>query len=237
MFFFFKPFLLLGIYLIMSVTWSAGVVPQSTLIIVEEKDGEGNIDIKNTDSYSSLLITKIENIEEDLEDLLVVYPPVARIDANALQTVRFILTSKEPIKTERFKRVIFEGIPPKNEQIQKEVNVIYKQNLPIIIRPAGLAENKTPWESLIWEIVDNKLIVSNPSPYIVRFSSTLVNLQLSKINYNLPQYYILPNQKLIMETNINPQKNISKVREIVEFYPATLWGFAAKESYKAFISE
>lgn len=61
-------------------SWAAGMVPQSSIVIIEESDGEGVIDIKNTDMVPNLFITQIENIAEDEEELITVFPPVARVE-------------------------------------------------------------------------------------------------------------------------------------------------------------
>lgn len=217
-------------YFHINIALGAGMVPQSSIVIIEESDGEGNIDIKNTDNFPSLLITKIEDLEEDKEELITVYPPVARVEGNEIQTVRFLITTKQPLKTERLKRVIFEGVPPKNSELEKEISVTFKQNLPVIIRPAGLAKNLTPWEGLTWENKDNQLIVTNSSPYIVRFISSTVTLQPSGAKFILPKSYILPNQSFALTSEIKT-KQISG--EKVRLYPATTWGFATGNYYDA----
>lgn len=226
-------FIFLSLLLISSASWSSGMVPQSSIVVIEESDGEGNIDIKNTDKFPSLLITKIEDIDEDKEELITVYPPVARVEGNEMQTVRFLITTKTPLKTERLKRVTFEGVPPKNRELEKEINVTFKQNLPVIIRPAGLAQNLTPWEGLTWEDKDNQLTVTNPSPYIVRFISPNITLLPSGQTLTLPKSYILPHQSFslsgVQSVSI---KNVNKVR----FYPATTWGFSTDKYYDAVLA-
>lgn len=211
-------------------SFAAGMVPQNSIVIIEESDGEGNIDIKNTDKYPSLLITKIEDLEDDKEELITVYPPVARVEGNETQTVRFLITTKTPLKTERLKRVTFEGVPPKNGELKKEINVTFKQNLPVIIRPAGLAQNLAPWEGLTWEYKNSQFTVTNPSPYVVRFISPNITVLPSGQKFILPKTYILPHQSFnlsgVQNTNI---KNADKVR----FYPATTWGFSTNKYYDA----
>lgn len=208
----------------MSSLWAAGMVPQSSIIIIEESDGEGNIDVRNTDDFPNLLVTKIENIEEDKDELITVFPPVSRVEANDTQTVRFMITTKEPIKIERLKRVIFEGIPPKNSELNKEVNVTFSQNLPILIRPAGLAKNLSPWEGLNWKVEGKNIIVKNPSPYVVRFISPNVELLPSKKIVTLPKTYILPGQTLVLD---GADTSSSINNKTIRYYPATTWGFSA----------
>ena len=207
--------------------FAAGMVPQSSVVIVEEQDGEGSIDIKNSDSYPNLLITKIENIQEDTEELVTVFPPVTRVEGHDMQTVRFLLTNDQPLQVERMKRVTFEGVPPKNSELNKEINVTFKQNLPMIIRPKGLKKNLSPWIELTWSLQGNQLKVSNPSPYVVRFISNEVQTKTSQKHFELPQSYILPNQSFVMEAlEKKAPVNSVQVDEKVMFYPATTWGFS-----------
>lgn len=226
-----KKSLLLSLLLTQSHSlWAAGMVPQSSIVIVEESDGEGTIDVRNTDSFPNLLVTKLENLEEDKDELITVFPPVSRVEGNDTQSVRFVITTKEPIKTERLKRVIFEGVPPKNSELGKEVNVTFTQNLPVIIRPAGLAKNLTPWKGLSWKKEGKNITVTNPSPYVVRFISSDVEILPSKQKITLPKSYILPNQSLVLDS---AKVSLSTKDTSVRFYPATTWGFATGKYYDA----
>lgn len=223
-----KKLITLGLFGFSTLTLAAGMVPQSTLIVIEESDGEGVVDIKNTDDFPNLLVTKIENIPEDAEELITVFPPVTRVEGKDTQTVRFLITTDKPIKTERLKRVIFEGVPPKNSEIDKEINVTFKQNLPVIIRPTGLAKNNTPWTGLKWLNTPNGIVVSNPTPYVVRFISSDVQLLSSNSHLRLPKSYILPNDSILLN-----QSGDVKGATGVRFYPATPWGFATGKPYDA----
>ncbi len=132
-----------ALYLFSATALASGAVPDSSVVIVEGADGEGSINVKNTDPYPVLLLTQLENIPEDSENLLTVTPPAARVEPGKSQSVRFLLTSKEPLKTERLKRVTFEGVPPQQKG-KSEVRMTVRQNLPLIIRPAGLARDEAP---------------------------------------------------------------------------------------------
>jgi P pilus assembly chaperone PapD len=92
---------------------AAGMVPETSVLLINEADGEATMTVKNTDPGVALLHTQIVHVAEDQENLIVVTPPIVRVEPNEMQMVRFILTSKEPLKTERLARVIFDGIPDK----------------------------------------------------------------------------------------------------------------------------
>lgn len=88
-----------------------GMVPDTSVVIVNEVDGEASVSVTNTDDSLVLLHVTIENIPEDTEPLVFVTPPLARVEPSRTQLIRFILQSEKPLLTQRLKRVIFEGIP------------------------------------------------------------------------------------------------------------------------------
>lgn len=200
---------------------ASGVVPDSSVVIVEGADGEGSINVKNTDPYPVLLLTQLENIPEDTESLLTVTPPAARVEPGKSQSVRFLLTTKTPLKTERLKRVTFEGVPPQQKG-KSEVRMTVRQNLPLIIRPAGLARDEAPWKHLVWQLTGKVLKVSNPSPYVVRLGQGVQTLPGNSV-WSLPNSYVLPGQALTLTQNGNKAPGSDRQ---VRIAPATTWGFS-----------
>lgn len=206
---------------------ATGMVPETSVVIVEQSDGEGAINIKNTDAFPVLLLTTLENTADDKETLLSVTPPAARVEPGKTQRVRFIVTSKEPLKTERLKRVTFEGVPPQQKG-KNEVRMTVRQNLPVLIRPAGLEKDLAPWKHLSWKQNGNSLTVSNPSPYVVRLGQGVQTLP-DNTHWTLPNSYVLPGQTLTITPNDN--KKASTAQQ-VRISPATTWGYTVN-SYDA----
>ncbi|MEX3242016.1 fimbria/pilus chaperone family protein [Serratia quinivorans] len=203
---------------------ASGMVPETSVVIVEQGDGEGAINVKNTDAFPVMLLTTLEDIPEDKDHLLIVTPPAARVEPGKSQRVRFILTSQIPLKTERLKRVIFEGIPPQQKG-KNEVRMTVRQNLPVLIRPAGLAQDPTPWKRLTWKRQESNLLVSNTSPYVVRLGR-YVQTRPDNVIWELPATYVLPGQKI----KLSPKKGSPKlgVSTHVRISPATTWGYTVK---------
>jgi len=211
-------------------TQASGMIPETSVVIIEESDGEGAINIKNSDAFPVLLLTTLKDIAEDSESLLVVTPPVARVEPDKNQRVRFILTAKTPLKTERLKRVAFEGVPPLQKG-KNEVRMTVRQNLPVIIRPTGLEKDLEPWKRLTWKLVGESLTVSNDSPYVVRMGAAVQTLPDSTV-WGLPNTYVLPGQNIILKPDgkIKPGRS-----EQVRISPATTWGFSV-DTYDAPLS-
>lgn len=66
-----------------------------------EVNGEATINIKNSDSRPALLYSQILPVENDDENLIVLTPPVARVDPGETQAIRFLLQTTEPLKVQR----------------------------------------------------------------------------------------------------------------------------------------
>ncbi|WNJ78478.1 fimbria/pilus chaperone family protein [Cedecea neteri] len=202
---------------------AAGMIPETSIVIIEQADGEGAINVKNSDGSPALLITTLQNIADDkITNLLSVTPPAARVEPGKSQRVRFILIDKTPLKTERLGRVIFEGVPPQKKD-ENVVRLNIRQNLPLLIRPAGLAKDEAPWKRLTWKQAGNQLTVSNDSPYVVRLGQGVQTLP-DNVSWALPQSYVLPGQKITISPDKDKQPGVASS---VRISPATTWGYSA----------
>lgn len=201
-----------------------GMIPETSVVIVNAADGETTIKVTNSDSKPALLHVKLLDIPEDKEPLLLVTPPVSRVEGGATQQVRFILRDgKAPITTQRLKRVVFEGIPQnRNGGTAAQVGVSVRQNMPVIINPKGLARNEAPWTSLKWSLNSGKLTVSNDTPYVVRLSQEVKLLPMNA-EAQLPRSYVLPGEHLTVDAPA-----ISSAAKQVRIFPATVYGFAVQ---------
>ncbi|MBD9457216.1 fimbria/pilus periplasmic chaperone [Pseudomonas sp. PDM05] len=207
-----------------------GMVPDTSVVIVNEADGEASVTVTNTDDKLALLHVTLEDIPEDKATLLFVTPPLARVEPGKSQLIRFILQAPEPLATQRLKRVIFEGMPQGRSAAQAghaRVGVTVRQNLPVILHPKGLAPNRTPWTGLEWRLSHDQLSVSNPTPYVVRLAQEL-RLLPGNGSALLPRTYVLPGETLKMTASSTGASRI-------QLQPATVYGFAVAP-YEAPIS-
>lgn len=218
-------FFTLSSLLISNPVLATGVVPETTVLLVKESEGSATMNVTNSDAVPTILTTSIESIPEDKEPLLVATNPLSFVDAGAKQVVRFVLTNKKPLTVQRLVRVNFVGVPGrnKNEAKKNSVGMNVGQNIPAIIHPAGLKEEKSPWEKLSWSINGNTLTVSNDSPYIVRMSQK-IDLYPQDGLASLPKTYILPGEKFTMNVSNKANSNNSTYQSL-RIYPATVYGF------------
>lgn len=204
-----------------------GMVPDTSVVIVNEADGEASVSVTNTDAKLALLHVTLENIPEDMASRLFVTPPLSRVEPSKSQLIRFILQTPEPLQTQHLMRVIFEGMPQGKAAGQAghaRVGVTVRQNLPVILHPKGLAPNRTPWTGLTWSLQNSQLSVHNPTPYVVRMAQEL-KLLPGDGSALLPRTYVLPGETLSVTAS-------QAAARTVQLQPATVYGFAV-EPYQA----
>ena len=198
-----------------------GMVPDTSVVIVNEADGEASVSVTNTDAKLALLHVTLENIPEDTASRLFVTPPLSRVEPAKSQLIRFILQTPEPLKTQHLMRVIFEGMPQGKAAGQAghaRVGVTVRQNLPVILHPKDLAPNRTPWTGLVWSLKNQQLSVHNPTPYVVRLAQEL-KLLPGDGSALLPRTYVLPGETLSVAAS-------QAQATTVQLQPATVYGFA-----------
>ncbi|WLH90214.1 fimbria/pilus chaperone family protein [Pseudomonas sp. FP453] len=211
------------------VAVAEGMLPETSVVILHEEQGEATINIKNTDEAPALLHSVVENVPEDVEPLLIVTPPITRVEAGETQLVRFIATLKTPLKTQRLKRVTFEGIPQARAAGGATIGITIRQNLPLILHPKGLPRHDAPWELLTWSRSGERLAVHNDSAYVVRLAADVHLLPQGRMA-TLPRTYILPGETLAARV----EGALGDLTE-VEIQPATVYGFSV-DSYRTSVN-
>ena len=203
---------------------AAGMIPETSVVILNEADGETSINLKNSDSRPALLYSQILPIEGDDENLIVLTPPVARVESGETQAIRFLLQTAQPLKVQRLRRVTFEGILPKDNSAGMRVNMNVRQNLPVIINPKGLAKDNEPWRRLKWSVQNGKLQVANPDAYVVRLDQT-ITLKPANASAQLPRPYLLPGEVITLDA----PATVLNTLMAVTLYPATVYGYSVDQ--------
>ncbi|WP_255779207.1 MULTISPECIES: fimbria/pilus chaperone family protein [Mycetohabitans] len=189
-----------------SIACATGVMPETSVVLLAEGKGEAAIKVRNTDSFPVILYTSVSDTAEDREPLVVATPLATRLEPGDEQLVRFMLVNDEPLRTERLKRVVFEGIPPAAAG-KEGVAFTVRQDLPVIVTPRGLQVDEQPWKHLSWHLRGRVLTLTNPSPYVVRLEQRVTILPQGAV-LTLPQRYILPKAhvELPLGDHIAPQR-------------------------------
>ncbi|HIE5388935.1 TPA: fimbria/pilus chaperone family protein [Enterobacter cancerogenus] len=210
-----------------SPLFAAGMVPETTLLMIDEASHGGVMNVKNTDTIPTLLYTSIVDSEDDAGVKLTVTQPLVRLEPGQEQQVRFILETDKPLTVEHYKRVIFEGIPPKTSDKNVKVGINIRQSLPVLIHPETLPVVTDAWTLLSWSVAGKEVQVKNSSPYVVRFN-TNVTLLPSRTEGVLNKTFILPGETM----NVQMDKPAGSADNAVEFSPASRYGIEV-ENYTA----
>ena len=213
-------------YLLLGNVMAAGMEPETSVVILYEADGEATINVRNTDAGAALLHSVIHNLPEDPAPLLIVTPPIARVEPGEVQLVRLISILKEPLKTQRLKRITFEGIPQARADGRSSIGITIRQDLPLILHPRGLPKHQEPWTLLEWRLQGNRLTVHNNSAYVIGMGLEVQLLPLRQLGV-LPRTYILPGEAL--STTVD---GVLGGVNAIEIQPATVYGYSAPV-YKA----
>jgi P pilus assembly chaperone PapD len=208
--------------LLPALSHATGMVPETSVLLIDEADGGGSMNVKNTDDKAALLYTTIQETDGSKSKgaMLVATQPIVRLEPGQTQRVRFVLNSTAPLTVEQYKRVIFEGIPQAKAVGKKQITTTIRQNLPVIIHPKGLPEFTTPWEKLEWKAEGNVLKVTNPSAYVVRMSPQVVT-QPSNVAGSFGKTFILPGETLSVSL-----KSATSDKQ-VKMFPSSRFGFEA----------
>ncbi|RJT27899.1 fimbria/pilus chaperone family protein [Buttiauxella izardii] len=190
---------LLSAQFLASHSFAAGMVPDTSMLYINEAKQGGSINIKNTDANPGLLYTSINDLPDDQGTHLVVTQPVVRVEGGKTQQLRFVLQTDKPLTVEHLKRVVFEGIPQKTPGKNK-ISFNIRQDLPVLIHPASLPEVKDAWTLLTWSQSGNSITVKNSSAYVVRMVAQF-ELLPSHAAGALNKTYLLPGQSMTVKAD------------------------------------
>lgn len=205
-------------FALLSQVNAAGMVPETTLLVIEESTHSGVMNVKNTDNFPALLYTTVIDLSDDTGVTLNVTQPVVRVEPGQQQQLRFIMENAQPLTVEHLKRVTFESIPPKTNDKNIKIGFNLRQDLPVLIRPKNLPVVTDAWKLLKWSGSGQHFTVKNPSAYVVRMAQNVTFLP-SNAEGKLKKTYILPGETL----DVSVQKSLTGEKS-VRFYPASRYG-------------
>lgn len=203
-----------------AAAFASGVQPETSVIIINEAQKGGSINIKNTENAPLLLYTRVVDLPDDPTPRLLVTQPVARLEPGQSQRVRFVLNTDGPLQREHIKRVWFEGVAEQNSG--GNVGVTIRHDLPAVIVPKGVKAKRELWNDLSWSVSGDRLLISNTGKQVVRLAQQ-ISLQPADVMLSLSKNYILPGETLIVSAPDGVR--LSDAREI-EFSPVTRYGFS-----------
>ena len=192
--------------------------PEVPALFIDDQNREVTITVTNTDNNTALLHSSVQTISEDRENRLIITPQLVRVEAGKKQQVRVVLKDGVKLDKQAMQRINFVSIP-QDDGKKNRARILVGQNIPVIISPANLPLNTTPWKGLTFNRTGGSLNIENPTPYIVRLTKE-INLLPGKQSVELKNTYILPGEKISLTL---PQASAERVKS-VRLHPVTRYG-------------
>lgn len=184
-----KVFTLIGL---VSVQSYAGIGLETTRVIYNQNDKNASVTAFNTDANTGFLLQSwVEGADRKLSPDFVVTPPLMKLGQDKKNTLNISkvadLSSKD---VEQLYWLNVRFIPPGKENSENVLRFSLTNQIKLIYRPKVLEKIEFSKEvkKIIWTVNGDKLLVNNPTPYIVNLNSINIDTQpVEKITYLLPQ--------------------------------------------------
>lgn len=201
---------------------SSGVLPDTSVVLISQKNNMAQISVVNTDEEPLLLHTSIVDIPGIKGVTMTVLPLMTWMEPQKRQIVRFLLDDTDtPLQVQQLKRVLFEGVPAVKVDSAGKIQTVSRNYISVIISPASLEQDLMPWKKLHLRWADNTLTLSNPSPYVVRLLQTVLILPGNASLKILPRTYMLPSESFSIPMPYGIAADLASLR----IYPASFNGF------------
>lgn len=197
---------------------AAGMKPEVPVLFLDDQHREATIIVLNTDNSPALLHSSLQTIPEDPENKLLVTPQLVKVDGGKKQQVRVVLKDGIKINKQKMQRINFISVP-QDDGKKDRARILVGQNIPVIISPASLPLNTTPWTGLTFNRTGSTLTITNPTDYIVRLTEQ-VDLLPAARSVSLKKTYILPGEKVTVALPAAIAHNVKSVR----LHPVTRYG-------------
>lgn len=182
----------------------ASVQLGTTRVIYHAEEKNISIHIDNPGKHPVLLQSWIDNGNpeikpEKINTPFILTPPLTRVNENAGQTLRLsFIGSNLPMDKESVYWLNVLEIPPAENNDSNKIQVAFRSRIKIFYRPKSLTDKgaqQAP-SQLRWSQQDEKLTVTNPTPYFI--SSLALTVYQSGKKVVLPLDMIAPESKTIV---------------------------------------
>lgn len=201
-----------------STLFAAGMKPEVPVLFLDDQNREATINVLNTDNSTALLHSRLQTIPEDPENKLIITPQLVRVEGGKKQQIRVVLKDGVKLDKQKMQRIDFVSIP-QDDGKKNRARILIGQNIPVILSPADLPLNTTPWTGLTFHRTGSSLSVENPTPYIVRLTKQ-VDLLPVRRSVELKNTYILPGEKFNVALPAAAADNVKSIR----LHPVTRYG-------------
>lgn len=181
-----------GALVLASTAAQANFQLETMTVIVDEAEPRKVFNVKNTSKEPILLSTKVSNLEggEELASDVMVSPPIVRIEPEQSQQINFVLKKGLTLPYEAILKVSFQGVGATKANTTK---MPIRQDVAMLITPAGLTVSQTPWDALQVSQQGNVLTLTNSGKQVIRLAPNFTS-QPGNEQYSVGQFYLRPNE-------------------------------------------
>lgn len=192
--------------------------PEVPALFLDDQNREVTVNVLNTDRNTALLHSSLQTIPEDPVNRLIITPQLVRVEGGKKQQIRVVLKEGIRLNKQKMQRINFISIP-QDDGKKNRARILVGQNIPVILSPASLPINTTPWTGLTFSVAGPYLHIENPTPYIVRLTRE-VDLLPGNQSVELKNSYILPGEKFDVPLPAATAKKVKSLR----LHPVTRYG-------------
>ncbi|HHN8583806.1 TPA: fimbria/pilus chaperone family protein [Providencia rettgeri] len=207
------------ISLLASAAAHANFQLETMTVIVDESEPRKVFNVKNTSKEPILLSTKVANLDggEELASDVMVSPPIIRIEPEQSQQINFVLKKGLTLPHEAILKVSFQGVGATKVNTTK---MPIRQDVAMLITPAGMSVSQTPWEALQVSQRDNTLTLTNTGKQVIRLAPNFTS-EPGNENYSVGQFYLRPNESKTV--------NVKGKVNTITISPLSRYGFKTQQ--------
>ncbi|WP_367376724.1 molecular chaperone [Hafnia alvei] len=180
-------------------TTFASIQISATRVIYHAVEKDVSVQITNPGKYPVLLQSWTDDGHSEIHpDTLrtpfILTPPLTRVDADAGQTLRLSYSGAWlPSDRESVYWLNVLEIPPVGEKKSNHIQVAFRSRIKLFYRPMALDDNGAlaAISQLHWHRLENKISLTNPTPYYV--SAVAVTLSRGENKISVPANMLAPN--------------------------------------------
>ncbi|WP_311748033.1 fimbrial biogenesis chaperone [Proteus penneri] len=196
----------------------AGVSLKQTRVIFKATDKSKSVVIYNNSPNLYLAQSQINLTlnNQQIDNSFIIIPPLVRVEPNLSSTVKILPQSLShlPKDKESVFFIAIQLIPESKKinsqeksEINTEITVVTRFVIKLFYRPESLLEKSSSdfADKLSFSLVNNKLVIKNPSPYFMSLSQ----LKLNGVLYSSPIPVMVPPLSEIVLDNNEKVKDVS----------------------------
>lgn len=157
----------------------AGVSLSQTRLVIEQKDNQGSIVARNSDSFPYLVVSYMtKNVSDitSMKDTFIITPGVFRLEGDSQNTIKVQVISNHLPKDRESLFYLHSRNIPTTDKGATGIQVGLENIIKVFYRPTGLAiSSKTAFAKLTLQPIDRGIRVSNPTPYYINLYTIRLN--------------------------------------------------------------